>query len=68
MTTLGTPAAVVTVLDGYPMAQKGLAGEALGLATIGSGIGGGFFGVGGGMLPMFFGGSILDMPSPIGFD
>ena len=38
--TPGTPAAVVTVLDGYPMAQKGLAGQALGLATIGSGIGG----------------------------
>ena len=38
--TPGTPAAVVTVLDGYPMAQKGLAGQALGLATIGSGTGG----------------------------
>lgn len=38
--TPGTPAAVVTVLDGYPMAQKGLAGRALGLATVGSGIGG----------------------------
>lgn len=38
--TPGTPAAVVTVLDGYPMAQKGLAGQALGLATVGSGIGG----------------------------
>ncbi len=38
--TPGTPAAAATVLDGYPMAQKGLAGKALGMATIASAIGG----------------------------
>lgn len=38
--TPGTPAAAATVLDGYPMAQKGEAGKALGMATIGSTIGG----------------------------
>lgn len=36
----GTPGAAATVLDGYPLAQKGLGGEAVGVATIGSGIGG----------------------------
>ncbi|MBQ7759097.1 tripartite tricarboxylate transporter permease [Anaerotignum sp.] len=29
----GAPAAVATALDGYPMAQKGKAGEAMGIAT-----------------------------------
>ena len=29
----GAPAAVATALDGYPLAKKGLAGEAMGLAT-----------------------------------
>ncbi|MBI2455094.1 MAG: tripartite tricarboxylate transporter permease [candidate division NC10 bacterium] len=38
----GTPAAAATVFDGYPMAQKGLAGKAIGIATISSGIGGTF--------------------------
>lgn len=38
--TPGTPAAAATVLDGYPMAQKGQAGRAIGIATISSGIGG----------------------------
>lgn len=38
--TPGTPAAAATVLDGYPMAQKGQAGRALGMATIASTIGG----------------------------
>jgi putative tricarboxylic transport membrane protein len=38
--TPGTPAAAATVLDGYPMAQKGEAGRALGMATIASTIGG----------------------------
>ncbi|MEI2387929.1 tripartite tricarboxylate transporter permease [Breoghania sp. JC706] len=38
--TPGTPASAATVLDGYPMAQKGEAGKALGMATIASTIGG----------------------------
>ncbi len=38
--TPGTPASAATVLDGYPMAQRGEAGRALGMATIGSTIGG----------------------------
>ena len=40
--TPGTPAAAATCFDGYPMAQKGLAGKAIGIATISSGIGGTF--------------------------
>lgn len=36
----GTPEASCTVFDGYPMAQKGLAGKALGTAIISSTIGG----------------------------
>ncbi len=35
----GAPAAVATALDGYPMAKKGLAGEARGVATTQSVIG-----------------------------
>lgn len=38
--TPGTPASAATVLDGYPMAQAGEAGKALGMATIASAIGG----------------------------
>lgn len=38
--TPGTPASAATVLDGYPMAQKGEAGRALGMATIASAVGG----------------------------
>lgn len=38
--TPGTPAAAATVLDGYPMAQKGEAGKALGLSLTASLIGG----------------------------
>lgn len=38
--TPGTPASAATVLDGYPMAQKGQAGKALGMATIASTVGG----------------------------
>lgn len=38
--TPGTPAAAATVLDGYPMAQKGEAGRALGLSLTASLIGG----------------------------
>lgn len=38
--TPGTPASAATVLDGYPMAQRGEAGKALGMATISSAIGG----------------------------
>jgi putative tricarboxylic transport membrane protein len=38
--TPGTPAAAATLLDGYPMAQRGEAGRAIGIATISSGIGG----------------------------
>ena len=40
--TPGTPASAATVLDGYPMAQRGEAGKALGMATIASTIGGVF--------------------------
>jgi putative tricarboxylic transport membrane protein len=36
----GTPLAAVTLLDGYPMAQKGKAGEAVGLAITASAFGG----------------------------
>ncbi|MBT8360517.1 MAG: tripartite tricarboxylate transporter permease [Deltaproteobacteria bacterium] len=36
----GTPAAAATTFDGYPLAQKGQAGKALGIACISSGIGG----------------------------
>ncbi|MCM1321258.1 MAG: tripartite tricarboxylate transporter permease [Bacteroides sp.] len=38
--TPGTPAAAATVLDGYPMAQKGEAGRALSIAMISSFTGG----------------------------
>ena len=38
--TPGTPAAAATCLDGYPLAQKGEAGRALGIATVSSTIGG----------------------------
>lgn len=38
--TPGTPSSAATTLDGYPMAQKGEAGKALGMATLASGIGG----------------------------
>jgi len=40
--TPGTPAAAATVFDGYPLAQKGMAGKAIGIATVASGIGGTF--------------------------
>lgn len=36
----GTPGAAATLLDGHPMARSGRAGEALGLATLGSAAGG----------------------------
>ncbi len=36
----GTPAAAATTFDGYPLAQKGQAGKALGMACISSSIGG----------------------------
>lgn len=36
----GAPAAIATALDGYPLAQKGQAGQAIGLSTVMSGIGG----------------------------
>jgi putative tricarboxylic transport membrane protein len=38
--TPGTPSAAATVLDAYPMAQKGQAGKALGFGVVASGIGG----------------------------
>jgi len=38
--TPGTPAAVATALDGYPLAQRGEAGRALGIATVASASGG----------------------------
>ena len=40
LNTPGTPAAAATCIEGYPMAQKGEAGRALGMATFASGIGG----------------------------
>ncbi len=40
--TPGTPASAATVLDGYPLAQKGQAVKALGMATIASFVGGTF--------------------------
>lgn len=40
MRTPGTPEAVATTFDGYPMREKGLAGRALGLAVTGSSMGG----------------------------
>ena len=36
----GAPAAVATGLDGYPLAQQGLAGQAIGITVIQSGLGG----------------------------
>lgn len=36
----GTPASVMTTLDGYPMAQRGEPGRALGLGTLSSFVGG----------------------------
>jgi putative tricarboxylic transport membrane protein len=36
----GTPSAAATVLDGHPMSKKGLAGKAIGMATIASFFGG----------------------------
>lgn len=38
--TPGTPSAAATMLDGYPLAQKGEAGRAIGVATIASTSGG----------------------------
>ncbi len=40
ISTPGTPSAAATVLDGYPLARKGMAGKALGVATIASTAGG----------------------------
>ena len=38
--TPGTPSATATLLDGYPLAQQGQAGKAIGVAAFGSFIGG----------------------------
>lgn len=38
--TPGTPAAAATLLDGYPLSQKGLAGKAIGIGTVASFVGG----------------------------
>ena len=38
--TPGTPAAAATTFDGYPLAQKGEAGRALGIAVVSSTVGG----------------------------
>ena len=38
--TPGTPAAAATLLDGYPLSQKGEGGKAIGISTIASFIGG----------------------------
>jgi len=40
ISTPGTPSAAATVLDGYPLAEKGEAGKAIGVATIASTMGG----------------------------
>ncbi len=44
LNTPGSPAAVATTIDGYPMTQKGLSGRALGIAIASSSIGG-FLGI-----------------------
>ncbi|NVK41355.1 MAG: tripartite tricarboxylate transporter permease [Oceanospirillaceae bacterium] len=36
----GAPAAIATALDGYPLAKKGMAGQAIGLSTVMSVVGG----------------------------
>ncbi len=36
----GTPSSIMTMLDGYPMGQRGEAGKAIGIATVSSVIGG----------------------------
>jgi putative tricarboxylic transport membrane protein len=38
--TPGTPSAAATILDGYPLSQKGLAGKAIGMSTVASFLGG----------------------------
>ncbi len=38
--TPGTPSAAATLLDGYPLAQKGQGGKAIGMSTVASFIGG----------------------------
>lgn len=38
--TPGTPSAAATLLEGYPLSQKGLAGKAIGMATVASFMGG----------------------------
>ncbi|MBC8158920.1 MAG: tripartite tricarboxylate transporter permease, partial [Alphaproteobacteria bacterium] len=38
--TPGTPSAAATLLDGFPLAQKGLGGRAIGMATVASFVGG----------------------------
>ena len=38
--TPGTPAAAATLLDGYPLAQRGQAGKAIGIGTVASFVGG----------------------------
>ena len=38
----GTPSAIATGMDGYPMCQQGRAGEAIGISTIASAFGGFF--------------------------
>jgi len=38
--TPGTPAAAATMIDGFPMSEKGEAGRAIGLATVASFVGG----------------------------
>lgn len=40
----GAPSAIATAFDGYPLAQKGLAGEAIGISTTMSAVGG-FLGI-----------------------
>ena len=40
----GAPSAIATAIDGYPLAKKGLAGEAIGLTTVMS-VFGGFVGI-----------------------
>lgn len=40
ISTPGTPSSAATVLDGYPLAQRGEAGKAIGVATIASTAGG----------------------------
>lgn len=60
--TPGTPAAAATVLDGYPMAQRGDSGEALSISLVASVVGG----IVGTVLLMFFAPSLAEFAITFG--